>query len=102
MSTGFARALVGATVSLLVSVYERNTDSTNGTLVALQGIEVEITDGDGTVIITAGEFEARGVGQYTYRWDTAGLLPGTYKVKFTATVSADGVTVVKNARVELV
>lgn len=102
MTGGYTRELVGATVSLLVSVYQRAADSTDGALVALQGISVTIKGPDGANVISVGSFVYRGVGQYTYLWNTTGLAPGSYKVEFSAIVSGGGTTVKKDARVELV
>lgn len=102
MTGGYTREIAGATVTFLISVYQRATDSTDGALVALQGVSVIIRGPDGANVVANGSLIYRAVGQYSYLWNTTGLAPGSYKVEFSAIVSGNGTTVKKDARVELV
>lgn len=99
--SGFVRRVVGSVVGIRVRVVQRLADATDGDPVAVNGVRATVTNPEGTVIVTDAHLDVEGTGVYTYRWDTTGLARGTYKLQIKTIVSATGLPVIDDLRVEL-
>ncbi len=99
--TGFTRKPVGSTVALRVKTVKRTDDATDGDAVAVDGLRITINDPNGTAVVSDAHLDVEGTGVYTYRWDTTGLARGTYKLIVKTIVSATGLPVIDDVRVEL-
>lgn len=93
---------VGATVQVVIRVRLRNPDATDGDYLDLTGADVTVYDPDGAEIAEDAGLSYVSEGELLWRWNTAGLRKGTYKLDVEATVATTGESNITREAVELV